>query len=70
MIEGRVKWFNAQKGFGFVEAQGKDYFLHFSEIDKEGYKTLDEGDRISFVPSMSPKGPTATRVQLSKENAF
>lgn len=64
MINGTVKWFNDQKGFGFVAANGTDYFVHFKEIQRDGYKSLKEGDRVSFEPSTSPKGPIAKSVQL------
>jgi CspA family cold shock protein len=59
MIHGVVKWFNDAKGFGFVEAEGKDYFIHFKEIQNEGFKTLKEGEKVSFEPTLSPKGPVA-----------
>lgn len=65
MMNGTVKWFNEQKGFGFVEASGKDYFIHFKEINMPGFKTLKEGDRVSFDPIQSPKGPMATRLIIS-----
>lgn len=63
---GIVKWFNDQKGFGFVTSADKDYFIHFKEIQSEGYKSLKEGDKVSFVPSTSPKGPLATQVVVEK----
>ena len=59
MQNGIVKWFNDQKGFGFVSSQGKDYFIHFKEIQVEGFKSLKEGDKVCFEPSTSPKGPIA-----------
>ncbi len=63
--EGVVKWFNAEKGFGFItpEDGGKDLFVHFSEIQGSGYRTLDEGQRVSFVAGEGPKGPQAQQVQ-------
>ncbi len=64
---GTVKWFNDQKGFGFVESVGKDYFVHFKEIVSPGFKSLKEGDRVSFVPSQSPKGATATSVKVEND---
>ena len=59
MINGVVKWFNDQKGFGFVQSGGKDYFIHFKEIQSEGFKSLKEGEKVSFEPAQSPKGPIA-----------
>ena len=64
MINGVVKWFNDSKGFGFVSANGKDYFIHFKEINMEGFKSLKEGNRVSFEPSQSPKGAVATRLTI------
>ncbi|NSW85321.1 MAG: cold-shock protein [Syntrophobacteraceae bacterium] len=64
MAEGRVKWFNASKGFGFIEVEGgRDVFVHHSAIEGTGFKTLDEGDRVSFEVEQGPKGPSATRVK-------
>lgn len=63
MQNGVVKWFNDQKGFGFIAANGKDFFVHFKEIQSEGFKSLKEGDKVSFEPSTSPKGPVAKNVQ-------
>ena len=62
MLNGDVKWFNSTKGFGFIQSGEKDYFLHFSEIQGEGFKNVQEGDRVSFEPSMSDKGPIAKSV--------
>ena len=63
MSEGTVKWFNATKGFGFIEQDGgKDVFVHHSAIQAEGYKTLDEGARVSFDIVEGPKGPAAENV--------
>ncbi len=62
---GTVKWFNAAKGYGFIEREGgKDLFVHFSEIQdpNDGYRTLNEGDRVEFTVGESPKGPQATNV--------
>ena len=48
-MNGTVKWFNAEKGFGFITSEeGKDLFVHFSEIQKEGFKTLEEGEKVTF----------------------
>ena len=63
MPEGTVKWFNASKGFGFIEQDnGKDVFVHHSAIQEEGYKSLDEGQRVSFEIVDGPKGPAAENV--------
>lgn len=62
MQNGKVKWFSNEKGFGFIESQGKDYFIHFKEIISDGFKSLKEGDNVSFETSSSPKGLTAKSV--------
>ncbi len=60
---GKVKWFNESKGFGFIEKEeGGDVFVHYSEIETDGYKTLAEGEEVSFEVVESPKGPKATHV--------
>ena len=62
-MNGTVKWFNAEKGFGFIEAEnGKDIFVHFSQINKDGYKTLEEGEKVSFDVTDGAKGPQAENV--------
>jgi CspA family cold shock protein len=62
-FEGTVKWFNAEKGFGFIEREGKnDVFLHFSAIVKEGYKALVEGDKVEFSVVAGVKGDQAADV--------
>lgn len=64
MAEGTVKWFNDAKGFGFIEQdQGPDVFVHFSAIQTEGFKSLSEGDRVSFEVVQGPKGPQAANVR-------
>lgn len=64
MERGRVKWFNAEKGFGFIEREGgKDVFVHFSAINMEGYKTLEEGAEVEFEVVEGAKGPQAANVQ-------
>jgi len=64
MSEGTVKWFNASKGFGFIEQDnGKDVFVHHSAIQAEGFKTLDEGARVSFDIVDGAKGPAAANVR-------
>ncbi len=64
MPDGTVKWFNADKGFGFITPSegGDDLFVHFSAIQAEGYKSLDEGQRVSFNVGQGQKGPQATEV--------
>src|SRR3954452_15340625 len=66
MAEGTVKWFNDEKGYGFIApADGsKDLFVHHSGIAGEGFKTLREGDRVSYEPGEGQKGPQATNVQV------
>jgi CspA family cold shock protein len=60
---GTVKWFNGSKGYGFIErAEGKDVFVHYSEIQGNGFRNLDEGDRVEFGVESSPKGPQAVSV--------
>ena len=62
-IQGTVKWFNASKGFGFIAREGgKDVFVHFSALKMEGYKTLNEGDKVEFAIEDSTKGPQAADV--------
>lgn len=63
METGTVKWFNGAKGFGFVQREtGEDVFVHFKEIVGEGYKTLNEGDKVSFEVARGPKGLQAIKV--------
>ena len=63
MSEGTVKWFNDGKGFGFIEQDnGPDVFVHFSEIQDEGFKTLEEGQKVSFEVTQGQKGPQASKV--------
>ena len=64
MPEGKVKWFNEQKGFGFIEQDnGPDVFVHHTAITGEGFKTLSEGQRVSFEVEEAPKGLKAKNVQ-------
>ncbi len=63
MLEGKVKWFNDSKGYGFIEQEdGPDVFVHFSSLQMEGFKTLNEGDGVTFEVTDGPKGPQATNV--------
>jgi cold shock protein len=64
MAEGTVKWFNGDKGFGFVtpDGGGADVFVHFSAIQSSGYRSLEEGQRVSFDTEQGQKGPQATNV--------
>ena len=65
MSKGRVKWFNDQKGFGFIEVEGnKDVFVHHSAITRGGFKSLKEGDEVEFETTQGPKGPNATEVRV------
>lgn len=61
-MEGTVKWFSAEKGYGFVESAGKEYFLHYSEINGDGFKTVVAGETVAFSAAPSPKGPLAKNV--------
>ncbi len=65
MLEGTVKWFNASKGFGFIEQDngGSDVFVHHTAILKDGYKTLNDGERVSFEIVDGNKGPAAAQVK-------
>ena len=63
MTAGTVKWFNESKGYGFIESEdGEDCFVHFSEIQGEGFKTLNEGQNVEFEKSMGQKGAQASKV--------
>ncbi len=65
-MTGTVKWFNAEKGFGFIEREGgDDVFVHFSAIQSQGYKSLDEGQTVEFDMEKGQRGPQATNVRLS-----
>ncbi len=65
---GTVKWFNGSKGYGFISREGKDdVFVHYSAIQTEGFKTLDEGQRVEFSVEQGPKGLQATNVVLAQE---
>lgn len=65
MKNGTVKWFNADKGFGFITGEdGTDVFVHFSAIQTDGFKTLDEGQKVTYDEEQGDRGPQATNVQL------
>jgi CspA family cold shock protein len=66
MAQGTVKWFNAEKGFGFisVDGGGADVFVHFSAIDAGGYRSLEENQRVEFEVTQGPKGPQADKVRV------
>jgi CspA family cold shock protein len=65
MAQGTVKWFNGEKGYGFiaVDGGGSDVFVHYSSIDSTGYRSLDEGQRVEFDTTPGPKGPQAANVR-------
>lgn len=64
MLNGKVKWFNSEKGFGFIEAEGRDdVFVHFSAIQDEGFKTLEEGQEVTFEIVEGNRGPQAANVR-------
>lgn len=64
MAQGTVKWFNGEKGFGFIsQTEGPDVFVHFSEIEGSGFKNLEENQRVEFEIAQGPKGLQATRVR-------
>ncbi len=66
MNTGTVKWFDGKKGYGFVAnpSDGKDYFVHFSEINSDGYKTLEEGQKVTFEVGEGTKGEVAKNVKM------
>jgi cold shock protein len=66
MTQGTVKWFNGEKGFGFITPDGgnTDVFVHYSEIDAGGFRSLDEGQRVEFEVGQGQKGPQATGVRV------
>ena len=66
MVKGTVKWFNDNKGFGFLSREdGDDVFVHFSNIEGDGFKTLREGDPVEFEVQDGPKGPQAVNVKAT-----
>jgi cold shock protein len=62
MQDGIVKWFNNEKGFGFIESEQKDYFVHYKEVQSPGFKSLNQGERVKFTPGKSEKGLVAKGV--------
>jgi len=66
MQKGTVKWFNEGKGFGFIASEGGDFFVHFKEIQGSGFKTLKEGDQVTFQAGASAKGPVAKNVEIAR----
>lgn len=65
MAQGSVKWFNAEKGYGFIAVDGgQDVFVHFSAIEADGYKTLEDGQRVEFEIAQGQKGPQAEKVKV------
>ncbi len=63
MAEGIVKWFNEKKGFGFIEQnEGEDLFVHYTSINTSGFRTLAEGEKVTFEVEQDPRGPAATNV--------
>ncbi|WP_448650217.1 cold-shock protein [Pseudomonas fluorescens] len=66
MATGKVKWFNAQKGFGFItqDGDGADVFVHYSAIETAGFKTLEEGGKVEFEVTQGAKGPQAEHVEV------
>jgi len=68
IMQGKVKWFNNEKGYGFIEyKENEDIFVHYSAINQEGYKTLSEGQLVEFTLLETPKGFQATNVSAVKE---
>lgn len=66
--EGTVRWFDERKGYGFISREiGEDVFVHFSEIEKEGFRTLETGDKVCFEVEEAERGQKAVRVRVVKE---
>jgi CspA family cold shock protein len=65
VAQGTVKWFNNEKGYGFIAVDGgQDVFVHYSAIQSDGYRSLDEGQRVEFEVAQGPKGPQADGVRV------
>ena len=65
MAQGTVKWFNSEKGYGFIAVDGgQDLFVHYTAIDMEGYRSLEDGQRVEFEVGQGPKGPKAEQVRI------
>ena len=64
--QGKVKWFNTQKGFGFIASEDKDVFVHISVVQAAGLNTLNEGDAVSFETQEGPKGPNAVNISITQ----
>jgi CspA family cold shock protein len=65
MTQGTVKWFNSEKGYGFIsQAGGGDLFVHYSQVDGSGFRSLEEGQRVEFEVGQGQKGPQATAVRV------
>ena len=66
MAQGTVKWFNAEKGFGFIAPSdgSADVFAHYSAIDSSGYRSLDENDKVEYETTQGPKGPQASNIRV------
>jgi CspA family cold shock protein len=65
VAQGTVKWFNAEKGYGFIAVDGgQDVFVHYSAIQADGYRSLDEGQRVEFEVTQGQKGPQADQVRI------
>ncbi|HSI92590.1 MAG TPA: cold-shock protein [Jiangellaceae bacterium] len=65
MAQGTVKWFNAEKGYGFIAVDGgNDLFVHYTAIEMEGYRSLEDGQRVEFEVGQGPKGPQAEQVRV------
>jgi len=64
MLKGTVKWFNEEKGFGFIQGEDGSDFAHFSQINKEGFKTLKEGEEVTFDVTEGAKGPQASNIEV------
>ncbi|MGH8824671.1 MAG: cold-shock protein [Jiangellaceae bacterium] len=65
MAQGTVKWFNSEKGYGFIAVDGgEDLFVHYTAIDMEGYRSLEDGQRVEFEVGQGPKGPQAEKVRV------